>query len=111
MPRQSRRVVVDYPHHVTQRGNNREPIFFDESDYLKYLSLLSKYASKYELEVWSYCLMPNHVHMLVVPRSIESLSRGIGLANMTYTQYVNKRYKKEIGADMAKSLLFLHRQW
>ena len=94
MPRQPRRIAVGYPHHVTQRGNNREPVFLDNSDYLKYLSLLTEYSEKYELDIWSYCLMPNHVHFLVVPHTVEGLSRGIGTTNMLYTQYFNKRYQR-----------------
>ena len=92
MPRQPRRIAVGYPHHVTQRGNNREPVFLDTSDYRKYLSLLRKYTREYKVEIWSYCLMPNHIHLLVVPRTETGLSRGIGLTNMTYTQYFNKRH-------------------
>jgi len=94
MPRQPRRIAINYPHHVTQRGNNRETVFIDSSDYRKYLSLLKEYAQRYQFEVWAYCLMPNHVHLLVVPGNELSLARGIGLTNMTYTQYFNRRYKR-----------------
>lgn len=92
MPRLARRVAVDYPHHITQRGNNREQVFLDSADYKKYLSLLSEFTQRYQVEIWSYCLMPNHIHLLAVPRISEGLSRGIGLTNMTYTQYFNRRY-------------------
>ena len=92
MPRTSRAVAVGYPHHVTQRGNNRQPIFFDDQDRLTYLDTFQHYASKFHLDVWAYCLMPNHFHLLVVPQNEESLASGVGLANQVYTRYINRKY-------------------
>lgn len=92
MPRTSRAVAVCYPHHVTQRGNNRQPVFFDDQDRLKYLDTFQQYSVKYYLDVWAYCLMPNHIHLLVVPQNEEALSSGVGLANQVYTRYVNRKY-------------------
>jgi len=94
MPRIARRVAVGYPHHLTQRGNNRAPVFLAGSDYLKYLDLLGAYTRRYQVDVWAYCLMKNHVHLLVVPNTEESLARGIGMTNMTYTQYFNRKYER-----------------
>ena len=94
MPRNARMVAVGYPHHLTQRGNNREPVFFDDQDRLTYLGLLEHYAAKYYLEIWAYCLMTNHVHLLVVPHQEDHLGQGIGLTNMTYTQHVNRKYSR-----------------
>jgi putative transposase len=91
MPRIARSVAVDYPHHVTQRGNNRSTIFFDDEDHWFYINTLKRYSQKYKLEIWAYCLMGNHVHLLVVPKEDNSLARGIGLTNMVYTQYLNRR--------------------
>ncbi|PLX80901.1 MAG: transposase [Desulfuromonas sp.] len=92
MPRTSRAVAVGYPHHVTQRGNNREPVFFDDQDRLKYIAFLKEYCSQYEIDLWAYCLMTNHIHLLAVPRTPEGLGRGIGLVNQQYTRYINRRY-------------------
>ena len=92
MPRTSRAVAVGYPHHVTQRGNNRQPVFFDDQDRLTYLDTFQRYSVKYHLDVWAYCLMPNHIHLLVVPQNEESLKSGVGLANQVYTRYVNRKY-------------------
>ena len=92
MPRTSRAVAVGYPHHVTQRGNNRQPIFFDDQDRLTYLDTFQHYALKFHLDVWAYCLMPNHFHLLVVPQNEESLASGVGLANQVYTRYINRKY-------------------
>lgn len=94
MPRQPRAVAIGYPHHVTQRGNNREPVFLESQDYQTYLQRLICYAKKYEIRVWAYCLMKNHIHLLVAPGKEDSLARGIGATNLTYTQYFNKKYDR-----------------
>jgi putative transposase len=94
MPRNSRSVAVGYPHHVTQRGNNRETVFLDDEDRSVYLEQLSHFTQKYHVDIWAYCLMSNHVHLLVVPHAPESLARGIGLTNMSYTQHVNRKYRR-----------------
>jgi len=94
MPRHSRMVAAGYPHHLTQRGNNREPVFFDDEDRLTYLGLLEHYTRKYQLDIWAYCLMTNHVHLLVVPHEESALGQGIGLVNMTFTQHLNRKYKR-----------------
>jgi len=67
MPRQRRVVLPGRPHHITQRGNNRRDVFFEDSDHELYLSLLREYAAKYQVKILGYCLMNNHVH-LIAPR-------------------------------------------
>jgi putative transposase len=94
MPRIARVVAIDYPHHITQRGNNRAATFFDDEDRQTYLRLLALYAQKHRLQIWAYCLMNNHVHLLAVPETETSLSRGIGLTNQVYTQYLNRKLKQ-----------------
>jgi len=94
MPRIARIVVPEYPHHVTQRGNNRATVFFDDEDRQQYLKLLAKYSKAFSLQIWAYCLMDNHVHLLVVPEKEDSLARGIGLTNQVYTQYLNRKLKQ-----------------
>jgi putative transposase len=94
MSRIARVVGVDYPHHITQRGNNRARVFFDREDRRFYLYTLAHYCKKYPADIWAYCLMPNHVHLLVVPRESDALARAIGGTNLVYTQYVNKRYRR-----------------
>jgi putative transposase len=91
MPRIARIVAPGYPHHVTQRGNNRATVFFDDQDRQTYLDLLAKYSKAFALQIWAYCLMDNHVHLLVVPEKEKSLARGIGLTNQVYTQYLNRK--------------------
>lgn len=63
--------------------------FFDDEDYEVYMSLMRQWCLSAGVEVWSYCLMPNHVHLIVVPESEESLARGIGEAHRRYTRHVN----------------------
>jgi putative transposase len=67
MARIARFVVPGLPHHVTQRGNRRENVFFSDADYELYCDLLGQQCGKHGVAVWSYCLMPNHVHLILVP--------------------------------------------
>jgi putative transposase len=94
MARIARVVAVGFPHHITQRGNNRADVFFDDQDRRRYLNLLVKYAEEFKLDIWAYCLMTNHIHILAVPQQNYSLAQGIGRANLVYTQYVNARYRR-----------------
>ena len=67
MPRLARTVFADVPHHVTQRGNRREDVFYDVEDYQTYLEWLRYYSQKHGLEILAYCLMTNHIHLVAVP--------------------------------------------
>jgi len=91
MARIARIVVPRYPHHVTQRGNRRQRTFFGEGDYAAYLDLMAEWCRRCRVEIWAYCLMPNHVHLLAVPASEDGLRRGIGEAHRRYTRRVNSR--------------------
>jgi putative transposase len=79
------------PHHITQRGNRRQPTFFCEEDYAAYLDLMSQWCAEEGVEIWAYCLMPNHVHLIAVPEREDSLRRAIGEAHRRYTRRVNFR--------------------
>jgi putative transposase len=94
MPRIARIIASHYPHHVTQRGNNRADVFFDDEDKTTYLSLLKDYCEKYTVDIWAYCLMTNHLLILAVPGDDSSLSLCIGRTNLLYTQHVNRKYKR-----------------
>ena len=91
MPRTARVVVPGLPHHVTQRGARRQQVFFGHDDYALYRKILTRLTQRHALEIWAYCLMPNHIHLIAVPSSAESLARSIGTANQHYAQLVNKR--------------------
>lgn len=91
MARMPRVVVPGYPHHVTQRGNRRQKTFFCDDDYRYYIQLLSESISKSDTEIWAYCLMPNHVHLVMVPGSEDGLRSVLGEAHRRYTRYINHR--------------------
>ena len=91
MARIARVVVPGVPHHVVQRGNRRQPVFFRDADYELYVGLVSEWCRKYAVEVWAYCLMPNHVHLIAVPDTALGLARAVGEAHRRYTQLVNQR--------------------
>ncbi|MDG1306782.1 MAG: transposase [Porticoccaceae bacterium] len=91
MARLARVVVPNYPHHVTQRGNRRQQTFFSDDDYKAYVDLLAEAKNKAGVEVWAYCLMPNHTHIVVVPEHKDSLSVFFSNAHRRYTRRVNFR--------------------
>ena len=91
MARLSRVVAVGYPHHITQRGNRRQQVFFSYEDYEAYIELLSHWCSECNVEIWAYCLMPNHVHLMAVPQDKEGLAKAIGETNRRSTRMVNFR--------------------
>lgn len=94
MPRIARAVAVGFPHHIIQRGNNKEKVFFDKEDRHKYLELLKKYSDKWECPILAYCLMNNHVHLLARPKQEESLCKMMQGITLCYTQYINSKYEK-----------------
>ena len=83
-------VIPDCAHHVTQRGNNRQAVFFTDDDYGAYLAILAGEAQAYGLRVLGYCLMPNHVHLVAVPQREDSLAKAVGRTHWRYTQLVNR---------------------
>lgn len=91
MARMARIVVPHYPHHVTQRGNRRQRTFFSPEDYRAYIDLMSYWCGEKGVDIWGYCLMPNHVHLIAVPESKDSLKSAIGEAHRRYTRMVNFR--------------------
>jgi putative transposase len=91
MARFARVVVVDVAHHVTQRGNARRVILASDGDRITYLDLLRHCCDLHELSVLGYCLMSNHVHLIVVPRATESLARALKQTHGRYASYWNAR--------------------
>jgi len=89
MARIARVVVQGYPHHITQRGNRRQQTFFCDKDYEIYVDLMSEWCARFNVEIWAYCLMPNHVHLIAVPKSAEGLRLAVGEAHRRYTRHVN----------------------
>ena len=91
MARIARVVVPGYPPHVTQRGNRRQQTFFCEGDYRLYLRLMDEWCGKFRVDIWSYCLMPNHIHLVAVPADEAGLRLAIGEAHRRYTRHINFR--------------------
>ncbi len=76
---------------MTQRGNRRPQTFFGDDDYQAYLELMSEWCAKYKVQVWAYCLMPNHIHLVAVPETKAGLNLALGEAHRRYTRRVNFR--------------------
>ena len=87
----ARIVVPGIPHHVTQRGSRRQKTFFDNDDYRTYISLAKKSFGESQTEVWAYCLMPNHVHFVLVPANEDGLRKPLAILHQTYARLVNSR--------------------
>lgn len=90
MPRTARIAIVDVPHHITQRGNNRQDVFFVDDDRRVYLSILKEQSEKYDLEILGWCLMTNHIHFVARPARPESLAKSLGRTHLRYAQYINR---------------------
>lgn len=91
MARLARLVIPGLPHHVTQRGNRRQQTFFNDGDYAAYIELMAQWCREEGVEIWSYCLMPNHVHLIAVPKTEDGLRRAIGESHRSYTRRINFR--------------------
>lgn len=91
MARLARIVVPGVAHHVTQRGNRRQPVFFGEDDYAEYRALIAQSCRVAGVEVWGYCLMPNHVHLILVPADESGLRAALADAHRRYSRRVNFR--------------------
>lgn len=91
MARLARIVVPGFPHHVTQRGNRRQPVFFTEDDFRTYIKLMAEWCAHFKVEIWAYCLMTNHVHLIAVPHDMTGLHKAIGEAHRRYTLRINSR--------------------
>jgi len=91
MPRIARVVVTHCPHHITIRGNRRQAVFFTDEDRVLYLRLLRRYAVRYGLMIWAYCLMENHNHLIAVPERPDSMNMTLREAHKKYTMQINIR--------------------
>lgn len=91
MPRIARIVAIGYPYHITQRGNYRQKAFIKRIDYLRYLGFLKEYSQKHRLLILAFCLMPNHVHYVAIPKKNNSMSATFNVCHMRHSQYFNKK--------------------
>jgi putative transposase len=92
MPRTGRVILPNYPHHVVQRGHNRQVVFPQSSDYRYYLDTLLEWKTGYDIKVYAWCLMTNHVHLVLEPHeAVENLGRLMKRLAGRQTRYVNRR--------------------
>ncbi len=91
MAKQARMIVPGVPHHVTQRGNRRERIFLHPGDEAVYLDLMTTQLRRRGVACWAYCLMPNHVHLILTPDDETGLALAVGEAHRRYTGFVGAR--------------------
>ncbi|MDX8405174.1 MAG: transposase [Mariprofundus sp.] len=92
MPRLSRVVFAGLPHHITQRGNRREDVFFNDEDRLAYLEWLHLYCEKHAVDILAYCLMTNHIHLVAVPQAGDGLQKVLKPLHMRYAQRINRAH-------------------
>jgi putative transposase len=94
MARLARVVIPGYPHHITQRGNGGARTFFGDGDYALYRDLLATHCRAAAVEVWAWCLMPNHVHLILVPTDQDGLRRALARVHRAYAGIVQARRKR-----------------
>ncbi len=91
MARSARLVIPDHPHHIIQRGARRMKVFFKDDDYKTYLELLREWSGKAGTAVWGYCLMPNHIHLILTPSHEDGLRAALGETHRRYARLINDR--------------------
>jgi putative transposase len=91
MSRRPRVVLPGVPHHVTQRGNNRQPVFFSDGDRVRYIQILGEHSRRHGASILGWCLMTNHVHLVVIPGATDSLALTLGQAHAQYSMEQNRR--------------------
>lgn len=94
MPRRARAYIPGYTYHIVQRGNNREACFFSAEDYSLYLRLLQDVLPKYRVRLHAYCLMTNHVHLLMSPGDESGISNVMKVVASRYAYALNKTYSR-----------------
>ena len=92
MARTARVVVENFPHHIVQRGNRNQQVFFGEADKAEYLRLLGRFIRQHHVEIWAYCVMDTHVHLVAVPRQPTGLARALAETHKRYSRMINFRY-------------------
>jgi len=94
MPRTARVTIENGCYHIITRGNQKQSVFMDSGDYNKYLQILTKYKRRYKFKLYCFCLMPNHVHLIVEVKDPTMVSRIMKGLNMSYALYFNYKFKK-----------------
>ncbi len=113
MPRGARILLENVCYHILVRGNQKQKIFLEEDDYRKYLKLISRYKIRFGFKLYGFCLMPNHVHIMIEPRIPREISKAIGGISLSYAQWFNKKYKNvgHLWQDRFKSFIVEKNQY
>ncbi len=91
MARQARVILAETPHHISQRGNRGEPVFFEKADFEAYRAIMAEQCRARGIAIWAYCLLPNQIHLIALPRQADDLARAVGEAHRRYTRYINEK--------------------
>lgn len=94
MPRRTRMYISGFPYHLVQRGNNRQACFFEDENYWVFLRYMKEVLPRYGNSLHAYCLMTNHVHLLITPRDETSISSLMKVVSSRYATYINKKYSR-----------------
>ncbi len=94
MPRMARLLLKNSCYHIITRGNQKQDVFMEEADYKRYFKVLTKYTKRFKAKLYSFCLMPNHIHLLLEPEVPEKLAKLMQGLNLSYTLYFNRKYNK-----------------
>ncbi len=94
MSRGARLTLDNASYHIMVRGNQKQVTFIEETDFLKYLELLKHYKKKYKFKLYGYCLMPNHIHLIIDIEKGSDVAKIMQGLNQTYTIWFNEKYKK-----------------
>jgi len=89
------RIFIDHAcYHIMARGNQKQKVFRDHEDFAEYLSMVKRAKRKYQILLYAYCLMPNHIHLLVEVKSARNISKFMHWMNRGYAAYFNTKYHK-----------------
>jgi putative transposase len=91
MARQARIVLPNTLHHITQRGNRGDNVFLQKEDYRTYLDILKEQCNRFNVSIYSYCLLPNQIHLILAPKEAELMARAVGETHRRYTNHINAR--------------------
>ena len=94
MTRGPRLVMPNACYHIIQRGNQKQKVFVENTDYSKYLEILHHYKRKYCFKLYAYCLMPNHIHLIIEVKKVSDLGKLMQGIDLTYAIWFNKKYNK-----------------
>ena len=89
MARMARVMLEGWPFHITHRGNHRKDIFRSDKDRYVYLGLLRRFAGQFDMSIWAYCLMGNHVHLIAAGKQRDSIPKALGNAHREYSRFLN----------------------